>query len=98
MPEQGWFTLVEFGAEASDASFHIVQPSDLTLRKQMLPRLEPLAMTGEIRGVYFAALFDRVAVGEGRPQRYGTSIAAKKESRSATRSKASRRLKSCAGP
>jgi hypothetical protein len=72
MPEQGWFTIGEFGAEASEAAFHIVQHSDLALRKQVLPRLEPLAMTGEIRGDDFAALFDRVAIGEGRPQRYGT--------------------------
>ena len=72
MPEQGWFTIGEFGAEASAAAFHIVQHSDPALRKQVLPRLEPLAMTGEIRGVDFAAMFDRVATGEGRPQRYGT--------------------------
>lgn len=72
MPEQGWFTIGEFGAEASEAAFHIVQHSDLELRKLVLPRLEPLALTGEIRGDDFAALFDRVATGEGRPQRYGT--------------------------
>lgn len=72
MPEQGWFTIGEFGAEASEAAFHIVQHSDLAFRKQVLPRLEPLAMRGEIRGADFAAMFDRVATGEGRPQRYGT--------------------------
>ena len=72
MPERGWFTIDEFGDEASGAAFHIVQHSDLALRKQMLPRLELLAMTGGIRGVDFAAMFDRVATGEGRPQRYGT--------------------------
>lgn len=72
LPEDGWFTISEFGAEASEAAFHIVQHSDLTLRREMLPRLEPLAMSGEISGTDFAALFDRVAIGEGRPQRYGT--------------------------
>src|SRR5690606_16214444 len=72
MPDQGWFTMREFGAEASQAAFHIVQHSDPALRKKVLPRLEALAMTGEIRGDDFALMFDRVAIGEGRPQRYGT--------------------------
>ena len=72
LPEEGWFTISEFGSEASAAAFHIVQHSDLGLRKEVLPRLEPLAMSGEIKGSDFAAMFDRVAIGEGRPQRFGT--------------------------
>lgn len=72
LPEEGWFTISEFGAEASEAAFHIVQHSDLALRKTVLPRLEPLAMSGEIKGSDFASMYDRVATGEGRPQRYGT--------------------------
>lgn len=74
LPEEGWFTISEFGAQASEAAFHIVQHSDLALRKKVLPRLEPLAMSGEIDGSDFAAMFDRVAIGEGRPQRYGTQF------------------------
>lgn len=74
LPEEGWFTISEVGPEASEAAFHIVQHSDLALRKRVLPRLEPLARSGEIRGVDYAALFDRVATGEGRPQRYGTQF------------------------
>jgi hypothetical protein len=72
LPEDGWFTISEVGAEASAAAFHIVQHSDLALRKAVLPRLEPLALRGEIAGEDYASLFDRVATGEGRPQRYGT--------------------------
>ena len=74
MPAEGWFTISEFGPEASEAAFHIVQHSDLALRKQVLPRLEPLALSGEIRGNEYASMFDRVATGEGRPQRYGTQF------------------------
>jgi hypothetical protein len=72
LPKEGWFTISDVGPEASAAAFHIVQHSDLTLRKQVLPRLEPLAKSGEIRGEEYASMFDRVAIGEGRPQRYGT--------------------------
>lgn len=74
MPAEGWFTISEFGPEASEAAFHIVQHSDLALRKQVLPRLEPLALSGEIDGRDYASMFDRVATGEGRPQRYGTQF------------------------
>lgn len=72
MPEEGWFTISEVGPQASAAAFHIVQHSDLPLRKRVLPRLEPLAKSGEISGHDYAALFDRVAIGEGSPQRYET--------------------------
>lgn len=74
LPEDGWFTISEVGAEASEAAFHIVQHSDLALRKQVLPRLERLAQSGEIDGIDYAFMFDRVAIGEGRPQRYGTQF------------------------
>ncbi|WP_156457730.1 DUF6624 domain-containing protein [Altererythrobacter sp. Root672] len=74
MPEEGWFTISEFGPEASEAAFHIVQHSDLALRKRVLPRLEPLAKSGDIDGSDYASMFDRVAIGEGRPQRYGTQF------------------------
>lgn len=74
MPKEGWFTISEVGPEASAAAFHIVQHSDLALRKQVLPRLEHLAQSGEIQGTDYAFMFDRVAIGEGRPQRYGTQF------------------------
>lgn len=74
LPEEGWFTISEFGPEASAAAFHIVQHSDLALRKRVLPRLEPLAKSGEIEGSDYASMFDRVATEEGRPQRYGTQF------------------------
>jgi len=74
MPEEGWFTISEIGWEASAAAFHIVQHSDLGLQKRVLPRIEPLVASGEIEGNDYAAMFDRVAISEGRPQRYGSQF------------------------
>lgn len=74
MPEEGWFTISEVGQEASAAAFHIVQHSDLALQKRVLPRIEPLVASGEIEGNDYAAMFDRIAISEDRPQRYGTQF------------------------
>jgi hypothetical protein len=74
MPEEGWFSISEVGEQASAAAFHIVQHSDLDLQKRVLPRIEPLVASGEIAGDDYASMFDRIAVSENRPQRYGTQF------------------------
>jgi len=74
MPEEGWFTISEVGREASGAAFHIVQHSDVALQSRVLPIIEPLVASGEIEGNDYASMFDRVAVREGRPQRYGSQF------------------------
>lgn len=74
MPDEGWFTISEVGQDASTAAFHIVQHSDVALQKRVLPRIEPLVASGEIAGDDYAAMFDRVAISEDRPQRYGTQF------------------------
>ena len=84
LPEQGWFDPGEYGPKALDAAFHILQHSDETETKlRVLPHLRELALRGEIDGFDFAAMFDRLATSEGRPQRYGTQyrcVAGKQES------------------
>lgn len=75
LPKQGWFTRQEYGERAADAAFHILQHSDdMELKKRLLPHLEAAARAGEIEGINFAAMFDRIATSEGRPQRYGTQF------------------------
>lgn len=39
-----------------------------------MPVLEPLVATGEIDGQSYAMMYDRLALSEGRPQRYGTQM------------------------
>lgn len=75
LPEQGWFTISEHGPRAVDAAFHVLQHSDDTETKErVLPHLRELALRGEVDGVDFAAMFDRLATSAGRPQRYGTQF------------------------
>jgi hypothetical protein len=75
LPKQGWFTRREYGEKATDAAFHILQHSDDTeLKKRLLPYIQAAALAGEIDGADFAAMFDRIATSEGRPQRYGTQF------------------------
>lgn len=75
LPKQGWFSRREYGDKATDAAFHILQHSDdIALKKRLLPHIQAAALAGEIDGTDFAAMFDRVATSDGRPQRYGTQF------------------------
>jgi hypothetical protein len=70
----GWFTLSRDGADAEKAAFLLVQHADqnFEFQRDTLRRLEPLAAAGEVSGRSVAFLHDRLAVADGRPQRYGT--------------------------
>lgn len=70
----GWFTIPEYGREADLAAFLIVQHADQdpAFQAEILPQLEKLALEGKTKPSNTAMLFDRVAIGERRPQRYGS--------------------------
>lgn len=70
----GWFTIAEYGKEADGAAFLLVQHADRdpAFQAEVLPMLEKLALEGQTRPSDYALLFDRVAVAQKRPQRYGS--------------------------
>jgi hypothetical protein len=70
----GWFAIPDYGNEADSAAFLIVQHADHdpTFQAEVLLQLEKLALEGKTRPPNFAMLYDRVAIGERRPQRYGS--------------------------
>ena len=70
----GWFDISRYGAEASQAAWLIVQHSDHDRgwQEQVLAELAPRVARGDMQRNYYAYLVDRVAVGAGRPQTYGT--------------------------
>lgn len=72
--EFGWPTPAMVGREACGNAWLLVQHADddKAFQKQCLVLIEPLARTGVIEGRYYAYLFDRVQVGAGKLQRFGT--------------------------
>ena len=70
----GWFDISRYGAEASQAAWLIVQHADhdRAWQEQVLADLAPRVARGDMQRNYYAYLVDRVAVGAGRPQVYGT--------------------------
>lgn len=70
----GWPRRDTVGAESDDAAWLLVQHADLDrpFQKRMLALLDRLRHDGGTAEKHYAYLYDRVAVGEGRPQRYGT--------------------------
>jgi hypothetical protein len=75
-PATGWFTKDRYSDKARGAAFLIVQhwSGDPAFKRDALARMEPLVATGDVKGTSFAMLYDRVAMMDGRPQRYGTQM------------------------
>ncbi len=71
----GWPRRSLVGDTAATAAWLIVQHSaDVAFQGQMLPLLEQAAKAGEVGKADVAMLADRVAVHQGRAQRYGTQF------------------------
>lgn len=73
-PAEGWFHPSVYGERPAAAAFLIVQHSNADLWRRFVPVLEPLARAGEIDGQDYALMYDRLALSEGRPQRYGSQM------------------------
>lgn len=74
VPAEGWFSNQVYGQEASTGAFLVVQHADTALQKRFLPALEAMAERGEALKWQYAMMYDRIAVAEGNPQRYGTQM------------------------
>lgn len=74
VPPEGWFLTSVYGEQAAGAAFLIVQHSGPEHWRRFIPVLEPLVATGEVDGQTFGMMYDRLALSEGRPQRYGTQM------------------------
>lgn len=76
LAEIEWFDIRTFDANADRAAWLLAQHADLNtaLQVEVLNRLERLAPEGGANASNFAYLWDRLAVSEGRPQRFGTQL------------------------
>jgi len=68
----GWPTPELVGRDGAEAAFLIVQHAELDFQKEMLPLVEKAYKSGGLKGESYALLLDRVLVGQGKPQVYGT--------------------------
>lgn len=68
----GWPGPELVGRDGAEAAFLIVQHADHAFQKEMLPLVEKAYRGGGLSGQSYALLLDRVLVGEGKPQVYGT--------------------------
>lgn len=74
LDEYGWLGPSEVGGRASGALFLAIQHSNLPTQKYYLPMMRAAVTAGKARGSSLALLEDRIALGEGRPQTYGSQI------------------------
>jgi hypothetical protein len=79
MPENGWFTLSEYGIDGALAAFLIVQHAagDRMLQDRAMAAMEPLLASKEVDGRAYALLYDHLAMEDGRYQRYGGQMICK---------------------
>ena len=77
LPPEGWFLESVYGDGAASAAFLIIQHADLEQWRRFVPVLEPLVAAGEVHGQRYGLMYDRLAINENRPQRYGTQMACK---------------------
>ena len=82
-----WPIMSRDGEAATHDAFLIVQHADddPEFQERMLELLKPLVDRGEFLGRTYAALYDRVALAKGQPQRYATQFGEGKHGCSALR-------------
>lgn len=69
-----WWTVAEVGSDAAHMIWLLTQHADQTpeFQQYALEQMIPLLETGDVNRNNYAYLWDRVAVADGRPQRFGT--------------------------
>jgi hypothetical protein len=74
LDEKGWLGPGKVGGQASMTLFLVVQHADLVTQQKYLPMMREAAARGDAEKRNLALLEDRVALGEGRKQLYGSQI------------------------
>ncbi len=70
----GWPKRSLVGKDAGHDFWLLVQHQPLEFQQRMLPELEAAMRQGEASRSDYAYLYDRVRIGEGKPQRWGTQL------------------------
>ena len=71
---RGWPGRRLVGDDAAHAAWLILQHSDSAYQRKMLPVIHARVLRGDVRAADGALLEDRVRMGQGRKQRYGSAL------------------------
>jgi hypothetical protein len=74
LDEYGWLGIDEIGYRANSAIFLVIQHAPHEVQKEYLPAMREAVANGKAAGSSLALLEDRVALGNGEPQIYGSQI------------------------
>ncbi len=74
LDKYGWVGSDKVGGQANQTLFLVIQHSDLETQQKYLPLMREAVKIGNASGSALALLEDRVALGEGKRQIYGSQI------------------------
>lgn len=74
LDEKGWIGIDKIGTQANQTLFLIIQHSNLKTQQKYLPMMREAVKEGKTKNSWLALLEDRVALGEGRKQIYGSHV------------------------
>jgi hypothetical protein len=74
LDERGWLGADVIGGKGNATLFLVIQHADLATQQKYLPMMRDAAKKGNAQPSSLALLEDRVALGEGRKQIYGSQI------------------------
>jgi hypothetical protein len=74
LDEKGWVGPGKVGGQANMTLFLVIQHADLATQQKYLPMMREAVARGDAEKPNLALLEDRVALGEGRKQLYGSQI------------------------
>jgi len=80
LDERGWLGADVVGGQGNMALFLVIQHSDLETQQKYLPMMREAVKNGNARASSLALLEDRVALGKGEKQIYGSQISGSSES------------------
>ena len=74
LDKYGWVGADKVGVQANQTLFLVIQHSDLKTQQKYLPMMKEAVKIGNANGSALALMEDRVALGEGKRQIYGSQI------------------------
>ncbi|MBK9592926.1 MAG: hypothetical protein IPO32_15995 [Crocinitomicaceae bacterium] len=74
LDEHGWLGATEIGSSGNTTLFLVIQHSDLQVQEKYLPMMRQAVEDGKAEASSLALLEDRVLLGQGKKQLYGSQI------------------------